>query len=339
MDPIGGVARTSTLEAVVAAWGDAAAGAEGVVDGAPNAGAVQAPGSAADHTVEAATLQALTRPQAQAVDPLRPADVTLPSPAHPGSAFLLPGDQLIPIGLVGLQVDAGALWALQRRAPEGTRIEVADDEPGRRHDDEPAEQDDEAPVPASAADDERARLDPVVEEVADDELPSWADALTRGLREALTLPVPPAALVAAMTQWLRGRCVVLACPQGADPAGPAWAFVLWPRQQRPLAWRGMRTAARLQWAQPPVVPRWCQAQAMKEHHPRRGRQLVAGGSLPECDVQLGPVLARPARPADVHLRIDTVRPFWAALGGQWSVTIVVCSRPLLPAEPPGAATC
>ena len=77
---------------------------------------------------------------------------------------------------------------------------------------------------------------------------------------------------------------------------------------------------------------------VKEHHPCRGRQLVpldieGAASLP-CDVQLGPVLARPLRWCEVRLRIDAVRSFWSALGTQWSATVVVCSRPLAGARRP-----
>ena len=47
-----------------------------------------------------------------------------------------------------------------------------------------------------------------------------------------------------------------------------------------------------------------------------------------CEVQLGPVLARSLHWCEVCVRINAVRRFWAALGGQWSVNVVVCSLPL-----------
>jgi hypothetical protein len=72
---------------------------------------------------------------------------------------------------------------------------------------------------------------------------------------------------------------------------------------------------------------------VKEHHPRRGRQLVAigaeGPSAPvPCEVQLGPVLARSLRWCEVCVHISAAKRFWAALGAQWSAQVVVCSGPL-----------
>jgi hypothetical protein len=135
---------------------------------------------------------------------------------------------------------------------------------------------------------------------------------------------------------------VLACPQGPDAAGPAWAFVLWPRRQPargadgfppPLALFGLRVEARLQWSALPSGAKWCQVRVIKEHHPRTGRQLIpaaadASGRVP-CEVQLGPVLARPLRCCDVCVRINAARRVWTALGAQWSMHVVVCSHALI----------
>jgi hypothetical protein len=171
--------------------------------------------------------------------------------------------------------------------------------------------------------------------------------------------VTPQALIAAAEQWQRGRCVVLACPQGLDPAGPAWAFVLWPRTRTPsptvqrvapaLALYGLRVDARLQWSSPPHAGQWCHVRVVKEHHPRTGRQLVAvdgsNASKPDaplpCEVQLGPVLARSLRRCEVCVRIPAAQRFWAALGAQWSAHVVVSSLPLVDADAATleAATC
>jgi hypothetical protein len=73
---------------------------------------------------------------------------------------------------------------------------------------------------------------------------------------------------------------------------------------------------------------------IKEHHPRSGRQLIPntpadpGGRVP-CEVQLGPVLARPLRCCDVCVRINAARRFWNALGAQWSMQVIVASQPLI----------
>jgi len=139
---------------------------------------------------------------------------------------------------------------------------------------------------------------------------------------------------------------VLACPQNSDPAAAAWAFVLWPRKQLArraddvrtpqLALYGARVEARLQWSTRPTAPRWHYVRVIKQHHPRTGRQLVPSTAEPcgrvPCEVQLGPVLARPLRNCDVCLRINAVRRFWIALGTQWSMHVVVCSHALLSNE-------
>jgi hypothetical protein len=186
---------------------------------------------------------------------------------------------------------------------------------------------------------------PMVEDPAD---VAWSEPLTRSLRRALAAGIPPQALLVAADQWRSGRCVVLACPQGDDPAGPAWAFVLWPRRPaapwqpspgkaQPLALFGLRVEARLQWSALPHGAQWCHVRVVKEHHPRRGRQLIAmthahaqdeAPHASPCEVQLGPVLARSLHWCDVCVHINAARRFWAALGAQWSVHVVVCSQPL-----------
>jgi hypothetical protein len=176
--------------------------------------------------------------------------------------------------------------------------------------------------------------------------------LSAALRLALREPTPPQALMTAAEQWRRGRCVVLACPQGLDPAGLAWAFVLWPRPGAPAQdlpdLFGLRVSARLRWQELPPPSPWCHGRTLKEHHPRHGRQLVASGFDPTrpdlpvpCEVQLGPVLSRPLRRCEVRVQIQAAQRFWAALGRQWSVQVVVGARPLLavPGVPPEARPC
>ena len=151
----------------------------------------------------------------------------------------------------------------------------------------------------------------------------------------------PGGIAAALEAARRGLNVVLACPQGQDPAGPAWAFVLWPRRApfpgAPLALFGVQVDARLHWSRLPPLQDWCHARVMKEQHPRQGRQLVAldaqGTATVPCEVQLGPVPLRTPRWRDVCVRVDAVRPFWSALGQQWSVTVVVGARPLAGVAP------
>jgi len=69
----------------------------------------------------------------------------------------------------------------------------------------------------------------------------WCETLSHALRGALAARIVPQALLAAAEQWKRGRCVVLACPQADDPAGPAWAFVLWPLAQAEQGTEGVAT--------------------------------------------------------------------------------------------------
>ena len=110
---------------------------------------------------------------------------------------------------------------------------------------------------------------------------AWCEALTRALRAALAARVVPQALLAAAEQWQRGRCVVLACPQGDDPAGPGVGLraVAAADSARRSSRAGAARAAR---RGPPAVARaaarprqWCHVRVIKEHHPRHGRQLVS----------------------------------------------------------------
>jgi hypothetical protein len=265
------------------------------------------------------------------------------------SDFAAPASLLVPTMLVGLQVEAAASWPLPWRGfdPLPPRVErdrehererpspefVADDEDAPAADDAPAQEDETA----------AESIETAVEAAVDAD---WCEPLTRTLRAALAGRVPPHALLAAGEQWQRGRCVVLACPQGDDPAGPAWAFVLWPRRSAlravdgvapPLALHGLRVEARLQWSALPTDAHWCHVRVVKEHHPRTGRQLISlddaassGTRHPvPCEVQLGPVLARSLRWCEVCVRIQAAQRFWTALGAQWSVHVVVSSRPLV----------
>jgi hypothetical protein len=322
--------------AVPAAVSDSAAWAPAAVD---------APADAALHT---ATLQAAARPQAAlAPEAPRPLDAALPV-ADVVNGFTLPADQLMPVTLIGLQVQAGDAWPMAAQAGELRWPRRDEDEQARR------------PMPETVADDEPTpRLDPAelaacttADAVVDDAPTDWLDPLTCAINERLAAPQPPAALSAAAEQWARARCVLLVCPQAAEPVPggrprdteAAWAFVLWPRRgARPrgpvaprFAFTGQRIEARLQWP-PQGGPRaWCSVRAVKEHHPRGGRRLVAldgegapTGPVP-CELQLGPVRGAAPRWRLAAVRVDAVRRLWAALGGQWSVLLVLCPQPLLP---------
>jgi hypothetical protein len=172
----------------------------------------------------------------------------------------------------------------------------------------------------------------------------WCEALARGLQAQLAQLVVPPALQAAREQWQRGRCIVLACPQRSDPAGPGWAHVLWPHAEMQagdkVVLRGVRVDARLQWLALPPTQQWLHARLIREHHPRHGRQMLAADAasahestvLP-CEMQLGPALERVLRRCEVRVHVSAVQRLWGALGRQWSVHLVVCARPLL-ATPP-----
>jgi hypothetical protein len=283
-------------------------------------------------------------------------DEVLPTSASVDSDFAAPSALLVPAMLVGLQVEAATSWPMPWRGfdPAPPRVErdpeheraapqiVADDDEYSDAEDGAAAQtgEDNGEVPAEEHIEQPLEAD-------------WSEPLTRTLRTALAGRVPPHALLAAAEQWQRGRCVVLACPQGDDPAGPAWAFVLWPRRNAvravdgvapPLALHGLRVEARLQWSAAPQGAQWCHVRVVKEHHPRTGRQLVSlnnttasGARQPvPCEVQLGPVLARSLRWCEVCVRIQAAQRFWIALGAQWSVHVVVCSLPLIARANPAA---
>lgn len=298
---------------------------------------------AADAAPRAAAAQAVARPQMPLVEPLHEADEALPHALHAGSEFALPADQLVQALLSGLQVEAAVAWPLLQQgvAPASVAVHPHEDEHGRRRPqsddlDDAAPHDDDAHDDARGHDEAHAPLPepPAIEDPAEAD---WCTPLTQALRDALAERMPPRALVIAVEQWQRGRCVVLACPQRDDPASPAWAFVLWPRRPltatRPPALFGLRVDARLLWSTPPQGRRWSHVRVVKEHHPQRGRQLVAmdgGAAALACEVQLGPVLARSPRDCEVRLRVDAVRRFWSALGAQWSASVVVCSQPLVP---------
>ena len=317
--------------------------------GEPQAAVAAAPAQVhtehVDKGAETANLQTFARPHATNPEPTRQSDLTLPQDKHAHSQYAVPSALLVPTTLVSLQIDPGAMWAMQGRGfdPDQTRLhEARVDERHSAHppieEEPPEEEQDGAPEPV--AEEHAENTDNI--EFADEDAGAWCDALTRAVRNALAAPSVPPALLFAAQQWKRGRCVVLACPQSADPAAAAWAFVLWPRKQlarqaedppAPVSLYGVRVEARLHWASRSGAPRWCYERVIKQHHPRTGRQLIPASVDPSgrvaCEVQLGPVLARALRSCDVCIRINAVRRFWVALGTQWSMHVVVCSHALL----------
>jgi hypothetical protein len=311
--------------------------------------AVDAPDAAPLHT---ASLQAAARPQAVLTpDAPRAPDPSLPA-ADLANGFALPADQLMPVTLIGLQVNPGDAWPMSRQAdtPEVARRDARDDEEARRPRRPTAEAADDAggrePRSADTADGDRIAADEPLVVLDDPDAAEWQGALSRMLNERLAAPQPPAALRNAAEQWSRARCIVLVCPKDDDAAEAAWAFVLWPRRMArprgPMAARfqftGQRFEARLQWST--AGPAWCETRAVKEHHARAGRRLVALdaagtplGAVP-CELQLGPVRFAPPRWKLAGVRIDAVRRFWTALGGQWSVLLVIGPQPLLAVRAP-----
>jgi hypothetical protein len=319
------------------------------------------PDARPDRGAESALVQGFARPETPLPGISRHGNDQAATPALAGGEFSLPADQLVNAAVIGLQVEPAFAWPLQQRgfdpAPElvpaprndapaqpviREEVRRAADYRSDRHGGHDAD-DGEALDAGSDTQVDAANVPCDHHLPAADAADGWPEPLSRALREALRgRPVAPA-LLAAAEQWRLGRCVVLACPQGRDPAGPAWAFVLWPRPGSlvaiPLALAGLRVGARLQWSHLPPTRDWCHARAMKEQHPRKGRQLVAldahGTATVPCEVQLGPVPLRTPRWRDACIRIDVVRPFWSALGRQWSVTVVVGSRPLAGLPPTG----
>lgn len=125
--------------------------------------------------------------------------------------------------------------------------------------------------------------------------------------------------------------------------------------------RGQRFGARLHWKSDGLdddaasSARWWAVRAAKQHGVALGRQLrtmsegasaqAQGGEADAAAararhgglhtqglaVQLGPVLLPQARDWGLRVRIDAVQRLWAALEGQWSLLVVGCDEPLLPA--------
>lgn len=324
------------------------------------------------------TARVQAQAQAQAALPSSHTVSGLTAPAQPGLALDMgaalalgagamaspAAPPLVPQLPTGLQanptLDPGWAFTATRTRPEPSRPEVTTR----------SRPDIELPDDGSSPDQDQAGADrddkPEDEPDADlewqDSAPEadWCTPLNQALRTALAAKPLPEALAAAAEQWRLGRCVVLACPQGADFTGPAWAHVLWPRQRgRRLkgqrqgaalpALHGVRVEAALSWAALPPQG-WCHVRAVKQHHPRLGRQLLAiapqadsvngaqaqlqaSSGLPvPCEVQLGPIRANAPRWLWACIRIHAVRPFWAALGAQWSAHVLVSVRPLV-AEP------
>lgn len=311
------------------------------------------PDARPDKGAESALVQGLARPAAPTGEASRLLEGAAAAIPAGGSEFALPGDQLLNAAVIGLQVQPAFAWPLERRgfdapAPEepAPRAESSAGESATDEAADGADEDDKDTEDGDAHATLAPRSGVAPDSLVDDD---WSTAVSSALREALRPKPAPQALQAASEQWRLGRCVVLACPQGSDPAGPAWAFVLWPRPASrtgaPLALFGLRVDARLHWARLPPSIDWCHARVMKEQHPRQGRQLVAldarGTADVACEVQLGPVPLRTPRWRHACVRVDAVRRFWGALGEQWSVTVVVASRPLpgLRGPAPRGAAC
>ena len=235
---IGPVMRPLALDAFMPVTG------EGADPLAPAGPAATAPGAPAGHGLQSAAMQTLACPHAPVFEPLRAADAALDTSLQAGHASEVVVEQLVPVTMSALQVDPAAAWPLLRR---GVDAQWNDPPPAAKADPPPATPERDREL--TTDDTEGACTEPDVgrgdaggdfEDSADT---GWCDALTAALREALAAKVPPQALLAAGDQWRRGRRVVLACPQSVDPAGPAWAFVLWPRPQR-RAGPGRRVTAR-----------------------------------------------------------------------------------------------
>jgi hypothetical protein len=306
------------------------------------------PGTDTEQSHESATLQSLWRPTIPHAETPRVHDAVHPDVPAAQGEFATPDALLVPATLTGLRTEPSMAWALP--TPQTPWQPAPEPAPQRHQPREPAAQrraptrqpaNDEGTAPLQAREQAPETPQTVIDADADGD---WLEAITRGLQAQLVQLMVPPALLAAREQWQRGRCVVLACPQRSDPAGPAWAHVLWPHPDMQasdkVALRGLRVEARLQWLVLPPTLLWLHARLIREHHPRHGRQMVvadpgsetAATVLP-CEVQLGPVLERVLRRCEVRVHVPAAQRLWAALGQQWSVHLVVCARPLL-ATPP-----
>jgi len=355
---VGPITPAQATEKALAAWTaaiealhpDAAAGVAAAGD-LPVAGQVDAsvpvsepalPGTDSDTGHESATLQSLWRAPAPQAEAVRAPVVASPDVPAAQADAALPDALLTPATLIGLRAEPALAWSLPM--PPSPFVPPPDVREPRREPQERERPRHEPPPPAAA---EAPAPMPVHEQDpgtqpfvldADDDV-SWCEPLSRGLQAQLSQLVVPPALLAAAEQWQRGRCVVLSCPQGHDPA-LGWAHVLWPSAAggAALALQGLRVDAQLHWRLLPPAPRWLHARMVREHHPRHGRQLIAAdapaaNTVLACEVQLGPQLDRVARRCDVRVQIRSAQRFWAALGRQWSVLVVVSARALLAPQP------
>lgn len=355
------IARALPLAAghgpVVPGWGESPA-----ADLGPDTPPAE-PGGHVDNARENAGAQVVGRPPPPVVEPHN-TDDALPTSHSVDSEFVAPAALLVPHEMVGLQAERAEAWSLAWRGfdPQALRIdpdpvEPDDDAPKRagrdrsdggepRQDEGGDESDEDAACAGSAAVETGATAE------AAGAVAAWAEPLSQVLDGCLGSAAPPLALLTAAEQWRRGRCVALACPRDEVAGIAGWAFVLWPRS-RPasrgvarsprLDLHGLRVTSHLQWIAPPKGDGWLQAKVLKEHHPRAGRQLVtpgdrgpASGASPvghvPCELQLGPVLPPRPRPCDVRVRVGAAWRFWAALGSQWSLQLIVCTQPLLAAS-------
>jgi hypothetical protein len=205
------------------------------------------------------------------------------------------------------------------------------------------EADAHAALPPTAAGDHLPQRRPATAELpAAAQAQPWCDELIAALRRAASRVSGQPALQVAAEAWLRGRAVLLACPQTDSDRSIGWLFVLWRciDPQGPLL-RGQRFAARLTWAQQAdSQPLWWAVRVAKDHQAGRGRQLITRNELHaprpvdaagrvSCELQLGPVRPVLARWRDVRVRVDAVQRLWSALDVQWSLPLLVSSEPLL----------
>lgn len=291
------------------------------------------------------------------------------TPARAGTGTeVLPAASLAPALFAELRTAEGPVARPVPEEPPRTRRQRGDDERRRSPGRAPAWDDDApdagapAPSPAGPARPRDAEASPAPAVPVEDEDASCCTALWRALQRAADDPAAQPALQAAAQAWARGRAVLLACPceerraapefldppRGASlPPDPStgWCFVL--RRSAGAAdgaLAGRRFPARLSWARPAAEGGgqavWHVSRLAKSFATRRGPQLVALEDAPRggpadpvwrvaCELQLGPVPAPTPRWREVLVRVDAARRLWSSLGGQWSLPLIVCRRPLL----------
>lgn len=151
----------------------------------------------------------------------------------------------------------------------------------------------------------------------------WSRSDSPAAREALQL---------AQSQWSQGRRVLLACSATGAPSDTSdgWAALLVGRIARSggavgLTLDGPRWPVRLAWRDGVSTEHWCSARAVKQAAGLAWQMapvVDAGATRAEVALILGPAMETERRWHRIGIRMPHGAGFRAALGTQWSLTLI-----------------